>query len=653
MANNSDIVLFQSVFKVGSVSSVDGREVKIKVDRDKNSSHLIYKGELIKNVSVGSYVKILKGFIPIIGKVESEFIIPNKENQDSNYSSREERIDRLLIVKLLGYLDGDQYCRGIKELPLIDNECYLLTNDEFNKIHYFVKDSKDVPLKIGTLASDSFVPIKLGVSALFSSHIGIFGNTGSGKSYTLSKLYRQLFVNYENNENFKKNAKFLFFDFSGEYAEKNVIISDKKVYNLSTKKWEDNDTRHKLPLSNSDFLKEDLLTIFSEATEKTQEPFIKRCVKFLNDIDSNRIDLKTEIKKAITRIFIMADKTNAYLLIDYLESVFKNEYGQIIENNVEINLRDDFAFHDTHKYFYLINNNGQESFNSKLSNQNLLEQTKIYKYIDTFQLTNFTIIEKFIKIMYLKLITDVLDNRAKNDHIAPALSRLIGKKKDIEKLFDFSEQNTDFWQNDNIVVINLSNVKIDSKKMIPMLLAHKLYSEHKEKKEKDLSYLNIIVDEAHNILSYQSNRESETWKDYRLEVFEEIIKEGRKYGVFMTIASQRPSDISSTIISQLHNYFVHRLVNEHDIEMVSRAISYLDKVSVESLPILSTGVCVIAGQLAEMPIVVQIDKIEDENKPINETIDVVSKWLSTETTTKEITKENNSENNIENDDLPF
>jgi DNA helicase HerA-like ATPase len=142
-----------------------------------------------------------------------------------------------------------------------------------------------------------------------------------------------------------------------------------------------------------------------------------------------------------------------------------------------------------------------------------------------------------------------------------------------------------------------------------------------------LSYLNFIIDEAHNILSYQSNRESETWKDYRLEVFEEIIKEGRKFGVFMTIASQRPSDISSTIISQLHNYFIHRLLNENDIEKVNNAISYLDKVSIESLPILSTGVCVIAGQLAEMPIVVQIDRIEDENKPINETIDVIAKWI--------------------------
>lgn len=77
--------------------------------------------------------------------------------------------------------------------------------------------------------------------------------------------------------------------------------------------------------------------------------------------------------------------------------------------------------------------------------------------------------------------------------------------------------------------------------------------------------MNIIVDEAHNILSRDSDRESERWKDYRLETFEEIIKEGRKFGVFLTIASQRPSDISSTIISQLHNYFLHRLINNNDI----------------------------------------------------------------------------------------
>lgn len=67
-------------------------------------------------------------------------------------------------------------------------------------------------------------------------------------------------------------------------------------------------------------------------------------------------------------------------------------------------------------------------------------------------------------------------------------------------------------------------------------------------------------------------------------------------------------------------------MNEKDIQQINNTISYLDKVSVESLPILSTGVCVLAGQLAEMPIVVQIDRIEEENKPYNETLNLIKAW---------------------------
>ena len=628
MANNSDIIIFQSVFKIGIVCSVDGREVKVEVDKLKNSSHLIFKGELVKNVSVGSYVKIIKGFIPIIGKVESEFIVPNKDNPNSNYSTPEERINRELKIKLLGYIENDKYRRGIKELPLIDNECFLLTNEEFEQIHHFVSDDSDIPLQIGTLASDSFVPIKFGVKALFSSHIGIFGNTGSGKSYTLAKIYRQLFVNYEDNDNFKANAKFLFFDFNGEYAGKNVIVSNKKVYNLSTRQKKDT-----LPFSNEDLLNLDLLCIFANATEKTQRPFIKRCIELMKIIQKDKNNREEEenhfkniLRKQIKDILCMSDKVKADQLLVYVKEILPKKID--INGNDE-SLIKDIDFHNTNKYYY-IKNGGQPHENNISANPVRAEETELYKQVDEFRFSD-NFIDKFIKIMYLQLIYDVLGNRAMNEHIVPAINKLKSIEADIEKLYDFSEENTDFWKDNNIVIVNLSNVDFESKKIIPMLLAHKLYQEHKARKEEDLSYLNFIIDEAHNILSYQSNRESETWKDYRLEVFEEIIKEGRKFGVFMTIASQRPSDISSTIISQLHNYFIHRLVNENDIEKVNNAISYLDKISVESLPILSTGVCVIAGQLAEMPIIVQIDRIEDKHKPINETIDVVAKWIKKDT----------------------
>lgn len=620
---NKDFITHHSVFRIGVVRSVYGRDVQVLVDRDKNTSHLIYKGHLIKNVAVGSYVKILKGFEVLIGKVESEKIEHNKEKiirigskPYERYTSEEDYISRILNLKLIGHLEGEEYVRGITELPLIDNECHLLAEVEFEKIHsYAGKD--DVLLDIGTLSTDQLVPIKLGVSRLFASHIGIFGNTGSGKSYTLSKLYRQLFLAFKDSPKFKEKAHFLFYDFNGEYSAPHAIIDEKKVYNLSTSKPNGQD---KIPLSDNDMLDEDLLSIFANATEKTQRPFINRCIKLYIKINKDNQHFKNSLKNLIVDIFGMSDKVRSEQLIDYVISILPPN----IVDGIDKGFKYDYAFQNKYGYYYLKNSTS----NNLQQNPQLVHNLQLFKQVDLFSFTD-NFVENFMAIMYMQLIYDVLDNRAMNEHIAPAINKLKSKAKSIVKVFTFGNENVNgFWENSNVVVINFNDVNIDTKKMIPLLLTKKLYSEYKRNHEREENdeYLNIIVDEAHNILSYQSMRESEEWKDYRLEVFEEIIKEGRKFGVFMTIASQRPFDISPTIISQLHNYFIHRLVNDNDIKQVSNNISYMDKVSVESLPMLSTGVCVVAGQMTEMPIIVKINRIEDENRPINETINLIKAW---------------------------
>lgn len=165
------------------------------------------------------------------------------------------------------------------------------------------------------------------------------------------------------------------------------------------------------------------------------------------------------------------------------------------------------------------------------------------------------------------------------------------------------------------------------RKVIPMLLCKHLYDRKKEMDPGNQRYLNLIIDEAHNILSLESSRESEAWRDYRLETFEEIVKEGRKFGVFLTLSSQRPHDISPTIISQLHNYFLHRLVNNLDIQAIEKAVAYLDRVSFEQLPILPRGVCVVAGVSAQVPVIVKINPLPPESEPNSRTMAVTAEWL--------------------------
>jgi DNA helicase HerA-like ATPase len=165
------------------------------------------------------------------------------------------------------------------------------------------------------------------------------------------------------------------------------------------------------------------------------------------------------------------------------------------------------------------------------------------------------------------------------------------------------------------------------RKVIPMLLCKHLYDQKKDLDATNQRYLNLIIDEAHNILSLESSRESEAWRDYRLETFEEIVKEGRKFGVFLSLASQRPHDISPTIISQLHNYFLHRLVNNLDIQAIEKAVAYLDRVSFESLPILPRGACVLAGVSTQVPVVVKIAELPAATAPNSHTMAVASDWL--------------------------
>ena len=129
-----------------------------------------------------------------------------------------------------------------------------------------------------------------------------------------------------------------------------------------------------------------------------------------------------------------------------------------------------------------------------------------------------------------------------------------------------------------------------------------------------------------NIKENESLRESEEWKDYRLECFEEIIKEGRKFGTFLTISSQRPSDISDTIISQLHNYFIHRLVNEEDLRKIYRTIAFSDKSTNEMIPILPAGGCVFAGLASNFPILARISILPENNQPQSENVDIKKIW---------------------------
>jgi uncharacterized protein len=612
-----------AIFKIGKVVSVDGRTIRVAVDKTKNTSHLMYRGELLKNISVGGYIKIVKGFTRIIAKVEGEYTNEDKQFQRRQYVSEKEKINRILSVSLLGFFKGNRFERGIKELPLIDNECFLLHKLEFDQVHNFIR-SGDQPLTIGTLSLEKGQEIQVGVNSLFASHIGIFGNTGSGKSYTLAKIYRELFEKYKQKRGFKRRAKFFFIDFNGEYVDDrdNVILDRryKNIFKLSTRTTSGND---KFPITRETLEDANFWAIFFEATEKTQTPFLRRAID--NDRITAKFEDEDEARTFIGDLIFAATTKDDRTLEKNIVINFLSDLQDSLNDNETIgNLRADYQrnlqFHSQQgRYYY--RDRTETIYSDKPDFRAKVIDSK------TSQLSFAGAIDPIDEIR-LKVIVQYYDEIIKGysnrEHLAPLMKRMEKRIEDVKKVIEVRDAASTNIQK-NITVVSLKDVNLHMRKVLPLLLCRRLYDEKKLEND-DTNYLNIIVDEAHNILSEESERESEQWKDYRLETFEEIIKEGRKFGVFLTVASQRPADISPTIISQLHNYFVHRLINDEDIRAVEKTISYLDRVSFGYLPILPTGTCILAGLLANVPIVVDIGSIETKYEPKNKTITLVDKW---------------------------
>lgn len=209
------------------------------------------------------------------------------------------------------------------------------------------------------------------------------------------------------------------------------------------------------------------------------------------------------------------------------------------------------------------------------------------------------------------------------EHIAPLVQRYSAELKEASKLYEPSANGFGV----GVTVVSLLDVNLEQKKVVPLVVAKMLYQMQKTRGQENRgSSAHLVVDEAHNILSYSSQRESENWRDYRLETFEEIVKEGRKFGMYLTVCSQRPADISPTILSQMHNYFIHRLVNDEDLRAIGKAVSFIDGANASMIPVLTQGCCIVSGTATTYPVRVQVDPLELEKQPMSFDRDLAKAW---------------------------
>lgn len=590
---------------VGEVIAVKGSQVTLRIFEESNLETLFYDGKKYKGVSIREYIGIKRGFCQIVCIIEGEYLDENRFESENNKKSYVRKVD----VKPIGYFEGKQFNDGIKLMPMIKDSAFLL--DEKQVIDIF-SQSTDGSFKIGKMLKEG-LEVSLPWDRLFNSHIGIFGNTGSGKSNTLTKLYTELFSTYE--ERLKGKSQFILVDFNGEYTGTQLLKNavNKKSYKLSTK----NGQGDKLPLPSKQVWNTEILALLFQATANTQTPFLNRVVENRNKYVSSDSGLKkyiiatfhlcfvstSQLKESLIYLKLISKKTNCQLLQDKVNKIFWYDKDQKNKFTYDTGRRGSWEWFET-----------QQGFDEHL-----------IPLLDQINVDEMNAFDELIVRINIQMLRDLQYGNIQSEHIQPLLKRVESSINDLGKIFDLKENMMD---KNLLTVISLRDCNQVMKKIVPLLLAKTIYQEHRDSVENPPDKtLHLIVDEAHNILSQQSSREHEVWKDYRLELFEEIIKEGRKFGMFLTLSSQRPADISPTIMSQLHNFFIHRLVNDKDLYLIDNTISTLDSMSKSLIPNLSKGSCVVTGTAFDIPIVMQVDFIEDSNsRPDSDDVNLKKLW---------------------------
>lgn len=582
--------------QVGEVISVHGTKIGIRVFEESNKETIFFKGQIYKGISIREYIHIQRGFIDIVCLVEGEFLDEQRLNITEPFSHI-----RKIEVKPIGYFQSEKFTEGIKYMPMIKDAVYLMEESRIQKI--FSKGGEE--FIVGSMLKEE-IPVSLPWEKLFNSHIGVFGNTGSGKSNTLAKLYTELFV--RKSEKFKGKSRFIIFDFNGEYTANQISSKEiKRVFNLKTGKKQGD----RFSLYESEFWSLDTLSILFQATPATQRPFLNRVIDGRNKYPNS---LKNFLSSTFERVFkTSSPKPELLELLKHIARVINDENLNERLNNI--------AWHGKSAKFFeadpLVYYNGEkDEYSSHIS-----------EYVNNIKISRLNPFTQLIVRANLQLCRELIQGHVQFEHIQPLLKRIESSLTNLNKVIKVIEDDETNLADESLLVISLRDCNTDTKKILPLLLAKQLYQRHRQlvSSPPDRT-LHIIIDEAHNILSDQHSRESESWKDYRLELFEEIIKEGRKFGIFITISSQRPADISATIVSQIHNFFIHRLVNERDLFLLDNTITTLDSLSRGLIPSLARGCCVVTGTAFELPMILQIEQLALELKPDSEDVSLKKLW---------------------------
>lgn len=586
--------------------------------------------ELYQNV--GNYLNTVDGirFVGEIGsyvsvsefnrKIIAEIISVEDKNYVANKALSKPVDVRIVKLNLVGEISDGKFTFGVSKMPLLFSEIDIITETDLHMMldvgssgELMVSEGKTrlLSLKIGQSVLFPDYSVNVNIDKFFGFHFAVFGNTGSGKSNTIARILQNIFLK----QNFSpKGAKFVIYDSNGEYGKAFAKLSEYNP-NISYKYVScDTETEGHFEIP-AWALSADDWAIMLRATEKTQLPVLHRAVdiaKVFYDDENHDDEVKNHIL-ASTLLGIINSSDSSPSKTDKLKSIliqFKTDElntetfipaaRKTLGDCVDINYG---SMKDINKATEKL----QEYIRSDIGNLNIKKEVpySLSQFAEAVQFA--TMYEGSISSQRIQEYTSTLTTRLQsiadgNEGKIFVKTEFTSKKEYIEYLFGTGQ----------ILDLDISMLDDSSCEVITKVLSKIILDYLRKRPQKADMPVNLIIEEAHRFV-----KELAYTGAIGYNVFERIAKEGRKYGLLMGISSQRPSELSKTVVSQCSNFIIHRVQNPDDLNYISKMVPYINKSLLDRLTYLQTGHALVFGTAINLPTLTAFDEAKPNTDSSN------------------------------------
>ena len=530
----------------------------------------------------------------------------------------------LIKVKFLGEFINGKYVNGVLRKPLLTSKIRIINGDELKDL-VGTNSEETFPLGISAIYKDFVIYPK--INDLFSNHLAIFGNSGSGKSCGVARIVQNLFTN---RSLLSFNANLFIFDAYGEYKSAfNNLNSLNPNYNykfITTNKTDQNDFDLKIPFH---LLNLDDIALLLQASSHSQLPIIERTIKLCRIF---ALDNEESIKY---KNHLIAKAILAVLFSNQTISSKKNDIFKIIEvcHTSEFNFDTQITglgYTRTFSECFEIDSKGNFGESVLITDYILKHISDDIEALEEPKNVMYSI-DDFAKALEFTLISEGFQNNSNLYSDAIILKVRINAiiTSSLKKIFDNSsyksigEYITSLVAKNNrksqIININLEDIDDTHAKVIVKIISRLLFEFSKTSNNRGRIPFHLFLEEAHRYIQ----KDSDTYL-IGYNIFDRIAKEGRKYGVILDIISQRPVEISDTVLAQCSNFMIFKMTHPKDIKYIEEMLPNISQDVIEKQKTLQPGNCVAFGSAFKIPMII---KMEMPNpSPQSSSCDITNVW---------------------------